>query len=179
MPYFTTSQEYLSQSSLLLQAYPDARITTKYSYPKHKKPSKKNPSSSKDGDVIMSDAAPPQPSSTTTTATTTAETEDAAPATLTLKTYHPTSGICLKYKTDKAAEIGRLVSGLALLAAGKDVSSLDAGAAAVAAAEAEEEEVGSAAASIKEEKKDDGKGNTGAGAGTGKGKSGGKKKGRK
>ena len=29
-----------------------------------------------------------------------------------LKTYDPVSGACLKYKTDKAAEVGRLVAAL-------------------------------------------------------------------
>lgn len=33
-------------------------------------------------------------------------------ATLTLKTYDPVSGTCLKYETDKAAEVGRLVATL-------------------------------------------------------------------
>ena len=33
-------------------------------------------------------------------------------ALLTLKTYDPISGTCLKYKTDKAAEVGRLVASL-------------------------------------------------------------------
>ena len=33
-------------------------------------------------------------------------------ALLTLKTYDPVSGTCLKYKTDKAAEVGRLVASL-------------------------------------------------------------------
>jgi len=36
-------------------------------------------------------------------------------ATLTLKTYNPASGVTLKYKTDKAAEVGRLISSLARL----------------------------------------------------------------
>lgn len=36
-------------------------------------------------------------------------------ATLTLKTYCPESGVCLKYKTDRAAEVGRLVAGLGRL----------------------------------------------------------------
>lgn len=31
---------------------------------------------------------------------------------LVLKTYDPVSGACLKYKTDKAAEVGRLVAAL-------------------------------------------------------------------
>lgn len=35
-----------------------------------------------------------------------------AKALLTLKTYDPVSGACLKYKTDKAAEVGRLVAAL-------------------------------------------------------------------
>ena len=34
---------------------------------------------------------------------------------LTLKTYDPVSGVCLKYRTDKAAEVGRLVSSLGRL----------------------------------------------------------------
>lgn len=29
-----------------------------------------------------------------------------------LKTYDPVSGVCLKYRTDKAAEVGRLVAAL-------------------------------------------------------------------
>jgi hypothetical protein len=37
-------------------------------------------------------------------------------ATFTLKTYDPVSGTCLKYQTDKAAEVGRLVGGLGKLA---------------------------------------------------------------
>ena len=36
-------------------------------------------------------------------------------ATLTLKTYDPVSGVCLKYKTEKAAEIGRLIGSLGRL----------------------------------------------------------------
>ena len=33
-------------------------------------------------------------------------------ATLVLKCYDPVSGSCLKYKTDKAAEVGRLITAL-------------------------------------------------------------------
>jgi len=39
-------------------------------------------------------------------------------ATLTLKTYDPVSGTTLKYETDKAAEVGRLVLGLSRLGRG-------------------------------------------------------------
>lgn len=34
---------------------------------------------------------------------------------LTLKTYDPESGVVLKFKTDRAADVGRLVAGLGLL----------------------------------------------------------------
>ena len=43
-------------------------------------------------------------------------------ATLTLKTYDPASGICLKYETDKGAEVGRLVA--ALSSCGRVMSAL-------------------------------------------------------
>lgn len=36
-------------------------------------------------------------------------------AKLIIKTYDPQSGVCLKYKTSKAAEVGRLVQMLGLL----------------------------------------------------------------
>ena len=36
-------------------------------------------------------------------------------AVLTLKTFDPESGVCLKFKTDKAADVGRLVGGLGRL----------------------------------------------------------------
>ena len=42
-------------------------------------------------------------------------------ATLTLKTFHPESGICLKYQTDKAAEVGRLLTGLGRLAKSESI----------------------------------------------------------
>ena len=36
-------------------------------------------------------------------------------ACLTLKTYDPESGVCLKFKTDRAADVGRLIAGLGRL----------------------------------------------------------------
>lgn len=36
-------------------------------------------------------------------------------ANITLKTFEPGSGICLKYKTDKEREVGRLIASLAKL----------------------------------------------------------------
>lgn len=108
MSYFTDLNTYLHRSSQLIQAYPSTRITTKYSLPK--KPSAK---AREKKDVTAS--------------TTPADTAGAAPtqpkrepsAILTLKTFHPDSGICLKYKTDKAAEVGRLLAGLGRLAKGE------------------------------------------------------------
>ncbi|OBT72879.1 hypothetical protein VF21_08064 [Pseudogymnoascus sp. 05NY08] len=93
MPYLPTAQEWLTQSALLLQARPTtSRITTKYTV----KPSTRRP---------------------------TAETGAPAPvAFLTLKTYDPASGTTLKYRTDKAAEVGRLVLSLSRL--GREMAGL-------------------------------------------------------
>ncbi|EHA28054.1 hypothetical protein ASPNIDRAFT_49473 [Aspergillus niger ATCC 1015] len=108
MPYLPTSQSYLEQSSLLLQAYPDTRITTKYTFPRTTSTS----TSTKQQQQQQ------QPTST----------EDTEPkpriATLELKTYHPGSGICLKYRTNKGAEVGRLITSLGKLAAGADFEGL-------------------------------------------------------
>ncbi|KAI6090390.1 signal recognition particle 9 kDa protein-domain-containing protein [Hypoxylon rubiginosum] len=90
MPYYATSQEWLHQSSLLLEARPSTtRITTKYhiSKPKPRRPSQK-PSTS------------------------TSSTSDAPRGSLTLKTFDPYSGACLKYRTTKAAEVSRLILSL-------------------------------------------------------------------
>ncbi|KAI9716284.1 MAG: hypothetical protein M1812_005509 [Candelaria pacifica] len=96
MPYLPTSQEWLTQSSLLLQARPSsARITTKYTIARPQA-SKNTPSTSE-----------AQSSSTPATAPTRGN--------LVLKTYDPVSGACLKYRTDKAAEVGRLIASLGRL----------------------------------------------------------------
>ncbi|KAL8371447.1 hypothetical protein RB595_001311 [Gaeumannomyces hyphopodioides] len=84
MPTFTTSQEWLHQSQLLLEARPSTtRITTRYSI---RRAERKPP---KDGEALP-DAKPPR-------------------ARLVLKTYDDASGACLKYRTSKAAEVSRLV----------------------------------------------------------------------
>ncbi|KAF9884601.1 hypothetical protein FE257_001423 [Aspergillus nanangensis] len=110
MPYLPTSQAYLEQSSLLLQAYPETtRITTKYSFPSSSR-QKKSSSTAQSNPTTSTPAATPS---------------TAAPiATLTLKTFNPTSGICLKYRTNKGAEVGRLITSLGKLAGGADVASL-------------------------------------------------------
>jgi len=108
MPYLQTSQAFLEQSSLLLEAYPEStRITTRYSYPSRLRLSKarsKKPRKAADASGSAEPATTPI-------------------ATLTLKTYNPSTGICLKYRTDKAAEVGRLISGLGKLASGTKILS--------------------------------------------------------
>ncbi|KIY03771.1 uncharacterized protein Z520_00462 [Fonsecaea multimorphosa CBS 102226] len=119
MTYFTDLHTYLHQSSLLIQAYPSARITTKYALPrKPNTKAKSKPKESRGKDDPVSGA------STTDTAATTSppsqpQSKRERSAVLTLKTYHAESGLCLKYRTDKAAEVGRLLNGLGRLAKGE------------------------------------------------------------
>ncbi|KAL6238568.1 signal recognition particle 9 kDa protein-domain-containing protein [Aspergillus navahoensis] len=162
-PYLPTSAAYLKESSLLLQAYPEStRITTKYTFPKPSPTTKTS-----------------KPEATPSTQSTSIP---AAPiATLVLKTYNPEAGICLKYRTNKAAEVGRLITALGLLAGGADMASLDGPASATITGGDVEmggtggvgEEVAATAASATASAG----ANTGAGVGKGKGK--GKKKGKK
>ncbi|KAK7753517.1 hypothetical protein SLS62_004592 [Diatrype stigma] len=101
MPYYATSQEWLHQSSLLLEARPSTtRITTKYSIARPKP--RKTPSSTS---TETTKAAP----------TTTAAAEKPPRGALTLKTYDPVSGATLKYRTTKAAEVSRLILSLGRL----------------------------------------------------------------
>jgi hypothetical protein len=172
MPYLPDLNTYLHQSSLLIQAYPTTtRITTKYSLPRRTNPKSK------------SNVKPAPPESATTEAVARPHRERLPPsATLTLKTFEPGSGICLKYTTDKAAEVGRLLTGLGRLAGGEVIEiPVPSSAPVVAPAEdkMEVDEVGSGAATPKVE---DGKvqgpaqGQPQAQGGSGKGK---KKKGKK
>ncbi|KAH8588180.1 signal recognition particle 9 kDa protein-domain-containing protein [Bisporella sp. PMI_857] len=89
MPYLTTAQSWLDQSTLLIKARPTStRITTKYTLlhaPKDGKPAEE----SKEGEA-RGKPEPPR-------------------ATLELKTYDPRSGTTLKYRTAKAQEVSRLV----------------------------------------------------------------------
>ncbi|KAK1240209.1 hypothetical protein MKX08_007651 [Trichoderma sp. CBMAI-0020] len=92
MPYFKTSQEWLDHSVALLEARPSStRVTTRYSI-KPVKPRKQTTISSGDeSSTAPSDPRPPRGS-------------------LVLKTYDPVSGVTLKYRTTKAAEVTRLMS---------------------------------------------------------------------
>ncbi|KAI4198446.1 MAG: hypothetical protein LQ346_002770 [Caloplaca aetnensis] len=99
MPYFKDSQDWLHQSTLLLSARPSTtRLTTKYrvsppQFPRARK------STVTPIDATGTLSPPPQQ-------------PEPSRANLVLKTYDPASGACLKYKTDKAAEVGRLVAAL-------------------------------------------------------------------
>ncbi|THY99026.1 hypothetical protein D6C93_04044 [Aureobasidium pullulans] len=107
MPYFTSSEEWQKQSALLLQARPNTtRITTKYHIPS-----------------ASSISTKPTTTTTTTDASTTESKLAQQPiAYLELKTYDPISGTTLKYKTDKAAEVGRLVAAMGSL--GREMAAL-------------------------------------------------------
>ncbi|CAG7935448.1 unnamed protein product [Penicillium nalgiovense] len=125
MPYLPTSQAYLEQSAQLLQAYPDTtRIVTKYNFPTNRRGNLKQAHKSQ----VRKDAAKPTDAPSTTPAP-----PSAATATLTLKTFNPTTGICLHYRTNKAQEVGRLITSLGKLAAGADVAGLGLSAAVPAA----------------------------------------------
>ncbi|WYZ40280.1 hypothetical protein EsH8_IV_000621 [Colletotrichum jinshuiense] len=97
MPTYKTSQEWLEQSSLLLQARPaTTRITTKYSIKPVKPRKSKTEDGAGDADAAMTDAKPPRGS-------------------LEIKTFDPVSGVALKYRTTKAAEVSRLITCLGTL----------------------------------------------------------------
>ena len=173
MPYLPDLNSYLHQSSLLIQAYPSTtRITTKYSLPRKPNPKSKSQAKSK---------PKPKAAATTTAAASTSSTNARPPppprerlppsATLTLKTFEPGSGICLKYKTDKAAEVGRLLTGLGRLAGGEviEMPAPPSTAAAVTAVTAEDKmEVDEAGSGSATPKVDEGKPAQGGTAGKGK-----------
>ncbi|KAL1894917.1 hypothetical protein Sste5346_005604 [Sporothrix stenoceras] len=98
MATLATSQQWLHQSSLLLEARPHTtKITCRYSVkPKPARRVKK----AKDGEDL------PDAPKTTTAGAAVGQNPRAK---LVLKTVDPASGVCLKYETTKAAEVSRLV----------------------------------------------------------------------
>ncbi len=119
MPYLPDLNTYLYNSSLLIQAYPDSRITTKYALPRKPNTKSKSQTPSKRSQKADS-ATEPVDASATDGRTRQQQREKKEPsAILVLKTYHADSGICLKYRTDKAQEVGRLMAGLGRLAKGE------------------------------------------------------------
>jgi hypothetical protein len=175
MPYVHDLNTYLHQSSLLIQAYPTTtRITTKYSLPRKANPKSKSKPK-------PTEPAQPTPSEAITETSSKPRERLPPSATLTLKTFEPDSGICLKYKTDKAAEVGRLLTGLGRLAGG-EVIEMPAPTSAAAAVVEDKMEIdgwgsGTATPKVEDAKLPaQGQGQAAAGAGGGKSK---KKKGKK
>ncbi|TKA68480.1 hypothetical protein B0A55_08938 [Friedmanniomyces simplex] len=101
MVYFKTPEEWQRQSALLLQARPTTtRITTKYKLPNLQSPKyQKSNKRKRDGEGDEKESSGPR----------------VPRAALVLKTYDPESGVVLKFKTDKAADVGRLIGGLGRL----------------------------------------------------------------
>ncbi|KAK4106900.1 hypothetical protein N658DRAFT_491525 [Parathielavia hyrcaniae] len=125
MPYYEKAEDWLHQSALLLQARPSTtRITTRY----HLKPARRIPKANKkQQDQQQQDASQTTPeqqsqskSQSQSQAHNTDKEEKPPRGHLVLKTFDPRSGITLKYKTSKAAEVGRLVQMLGSL--GKDMA---------------------------------------------------------
>ncbi|KAI1111569.1 signal recognition particle 9 kDa protein-domain-containing protein [Nemania sp. NC0429] len=109
MPYYATSQEWLRQSALLLEARPSTtRITTTYHLTDKTGTSKKR-QKRRQQELLSSSSSATTTAAATTTATATPR------ASLTIKTYDPHSGVCLKYRTTKAAEVSRLILSLGQL----------------------------------------------------------------
>ncbi|KAI1437752.1 signal recognition particle 9 kDa protein-domain-containing protein [Xylaria sp. CBS 124048] len=118
MPYYKSSQEWLHQSALLLEARPNTtHITTTYHQTDKISTSRKRQIRREQQRRL--ETTPNQPTSTTTT---TATTTAVPRASLTLKTYDPHTGTCLKYRTTKAAEVSRLILSLGQL--GKKMAAL-------------------------------------------------------
>lgn len=113
MPYLPTAQSFLEQSTLLISARPSTtRVTTKYQIPHPNppphpyKPSRKVQIQS--DSEASTDTAPPRQLDKLGQRRRAAHLQPV----LVLKTYDAISGTCLKYRTDKAAEVGRLVAAL-------------------------------------------------------------------
>ncbi|KAK3333797.1 signal recognition particle 9 kDa protein-domain-containing protein [Cercophora scortea] len=105
MPYYDKSEDWLHQSALLLQARPaTTRITTRYNL----KPAHRVTKAEKAAAAAASTTSPPP-------STANAASKKPPRGHLVLKTFDPSSGVCLKYKTSKAAEVGRLVQMLGTL----------------------------------------------------------------
>ncbi|KAI0506757.1 hypothetical protein F5B22DRAFT_436184 [Xylaria bambusicola] len=185
MPYYESSQEWLRQSALLIEARPSTtRITTNYHLTDKTGSSKKRQKRRQQALEEAKQQQQQQQSSTTTTTTTTTPAQPRA--SLTIKTYDPCSGACLKYRTTKAAEVSRLILSIGQL--GRKMAALPADTTTdVAMADAVEEVVGTpgvekvestagaapvAGGSAKTQAPAQGQGQTGGGGGKGKKKRG-------
>ncbi|PSS03775.1 signal recognition particle 9 kDa protein-domain-containing protein [Coniella lustricola] len=123
MPHLATADEWLRLSAQLLEARPTTtRVSTRYSISPARlraltsRKAKASASTSQNADVAMPDASANESASTATLKPPRAK--------LILKTFDPHSGVCLKYKTTKAQEVGRLVQMLGSL--GRNMAALPA-----------------------------------------------------
>ncbi|KAG4026970.1 hypothetical protein MFRU_034g00300 [Monilinia fructicola] len=170
MPHLPTAQEWLTQSSLLLKAHPSTtRITTKYTI-LHARDSAHAPSTTHSTATKPRLPKPKAPSDAA------APTPEPPRATLTITTFHPRSGVNLKYTTNKAAEVGRLIQIMGKL--GRLMAGLPEEREALGEIAMGEGLEGGAGA-VEEKKIEGGKGQAQAGAGAGAGGKGKKKKGKK
>ncbi|UNI13538.1 hypothetical protein JDV02_000274 [Purpureocillium takamizusanense] len=136
MPYFETIQEWLDQSSLLLEARPTTtRVTTKYSIkpvkPRAAKPKDQQQNQEQQQQQDEQKQAGGGGDSTKAAAAAAAAAAGTSSSTkpprgsLVFKTYDPVSGTTLKYRTTKAQEVSRLM-GAALGRLGKGMAALPA-----------------------------------------------------
>ncbi|EFW98821.1 hypothetical protein CMQ_4673 [Grosmannia clavigera kw1407] len=104
MATFSTSQEWLRQCTLLVEARPQTtKITSRYSV--KPKPARRVKRAAAAG----SEEAPSAGAAKQTAAAPAAHTSQNPRAKLVLKAVDPASGVCLRYETTKAAEVSRLV----------------------------------------------------------------------
>lgn len=164
-------------TSPLLPSSWQTRITTKYTIlrPRTSDSKASRPQSQSKSITTTSAPAPAAGSSP-------ASHHQPTKAVLVLKTYDPVSGTCLKYRTDKAADVGRLIAALgtcgrvmaALPEKEKEVEKEEEGGEGVGADEAKRKPDRSEVLGRGGEKEKEGKGKASIGAGGGGG--GGKKK---
>ncbi|KAG6005483.1 hypothetical protein E4U21_007877 [Claviceps maximensis] len=117
MPFFKSSQEWLDNSILLIEASPKTtRITTRYSIkavPPRKIAAQGTPTTTTTENTTATTTA--ENTTTTTTAKTSGAdmtgvvTSKPPRGSLVITTYDPVTGVNLKYRTTKAAEVTRLV----------------------------------------------------------------------
>jgi len=113
MPYYAKSEDWLQQSALLLQARPaTTRITTQYKLAPAHRTTKAEKLAAK---AAAEGTAPPPPQPAQPTSSGPKAADKPPRGHLVLKTFDPNSGVTLKYKTSKAAEVTRLVQMLGQL----------------------------------------------------------------
>ncbi|KAF4551129.1 Signal recognition particle 9 kDa protein (SRP9)-like protein [Elsinoe fawcettii] len=106
MPLYTSSEEWTHHTTLLLRARPTTtRIVTKYTIPPL-------PSASSVAKIRSRASTKTTPTQTDIKPPAEAAKDKPPRAYLELRAYDPESGTCLKYRTEKAAEVGRLIAGL-------------------------------------------------------------------